>query len=416
MSLRFAGAFALSSAALALAAAYETPRTFRASDLLTPAQVKGPHHSVAPEVKTDGYLQVFEVTTDYGPVSAEGKTTLLTRLQEVSALAELDKVSKSAVFVQAAGTSVVNVGKGVAAAVSDPGATANGVGAGLKRFGTNLGRKAKRAGDQAVDSAKNEGGATPAEGSQKSTTDQAAGVANSALGVNGAARKWAQKVGADPYTTNPLLKKALVDIGKVDAAGGLAAKIAVPVPMVVSGTAAVGALVWAKDPEELLKINEKLLADAGTSAQTIKQLYLSKGFTLTLHTRLAAGLGAVKAPGCADYVSTAAEATTWREAAFFVESAEMLAAFHKTTPVTAVLTDSRAMVAKTKDGRAVALLPLDWLSWTAAYEQALTTVETRAKKELGATKLELRLTGKMSPTAKAETVKHGWTVVESVLF
>lgn len=39
---------ALASAALALAAAYEGPRNFSASELLKPAQVKGPHFSVAP--------------------------------------------------------------------------------------------------------------------------------------------------------------------------------------------------------------------------------------------------------------------------------------------------------------------------------------------------------------------------------
>src|SRR5689334_6411587 len=128
--------------AAVLAAAYESPRTFKASELLTPAQVKGPNHSVAPEVKLDGYLLIFQLTSDYGAVEAEGKSLLLTRLQEVGALAELDKVSKSQVFVQAAGASVVNVGKGVTAAVSDPAATAKGVGGGLKRMGTNLGRKA----------------------------------------------------------------------------------------------------------------------------------------------------------------------------------------------------------------------------------------------------------------------------------
>jgi hypothetical protein len=414
---RSAFAFTLMTATLAIGAAYESAQMFRASDLLTPAQVKGPHHAVAPEVKLDGYLHVFQVTSDYGPLEAEGKTTLLTRLQEVDALAQLDEVSKSKVFVQAAGTSVVNVGKGVAVAVSDPGATAKGIGGGVKRFGTNLGRKAKRAGDEAATAAKSDGNA--GEGADKSTTDQAAaaatGVANSALGVNGAARKWAQKVGVDPYTTNPVLKKALADIGKVDAAGGLAAKIAVPIPMVVTGTAKVGALVWAKDPEELLKINEQRLTETGATAATVKQLYVSKGFTLTLHTRLAASVREVNVPGCADYVATAAsESDTAREAAFFVESAELLAAFHKTSPVAAILTDSRAMVAKTKDGRAVALLPLDWLSWTAAFEQALTAVETRAKQELGASKLELRLTGKVSPVAKAELVKRGWTVVENV--
>jgi hypothetical protein len=414
---RLTVALTLAFAALAVGAAYEAPRTFQASELLTPAQVKGPHHQVAAAVPTEGYLHVFSIKTDYGPLEAEGKGMLLMRLQEVGALAELDEVSKSSVFVQAVGASVVNVGKGVAAAVTDPGATAKGIGKGLKRFGTNLGRKAKRAGDQAAESAKKDDD-KKAGASETSTTGEVAaagtGVAHSMLGVNAGARKWAQKVGADPYTTNPILKKALVDIGKVDAAGGLAAKIAVPVPMVVSGTAAVGSLVWSQDPEALLKLNEQKLKGLGVDGKTIKQLYLSKGFSLTLHTRLAAALGEVNVPGCADYVATAAEADTEREAVFFVESAEMLARFHKKTPVVAVLPDSRALVAKTKDGRAVALLPLDWISWTEAYEKALTQVESRANKELGATKLELRMTGTMSPTAKKEMAARAWTVVEKV--
>jgi len=390
-----------------LAAAYESPRAFKASELLTPAQIKGANHSVAPDVKLDGYLLIFQLTSDYGAVEAEGKSTLLTRIQEVGALAELDKVSKSQVFVQAAGASVVNVGKGVTAAVSDPGATAKGMGGGLKRMGTNLGRKAKRTGEQAVESTKG--------GGEGSSPDQAAaGVANSTLGINASARKWAQKVGVDPYTTNPLLKKALSDIGKVDAAGGMAAKIAVPVPMVVSATAKVGALVWSKDPEALLKLNEQAFTEMGVSAADMKALYTNKGFTLTTHTRLATALREVNVKGCGDYVSTAAEVTTPREALFFAESAEMLAAFHKASPVTAILTDSRAMVAKTKDGRAVALLPLDWLSWTAALEKALDSLETRAKQELGATKLEMRLTGKVSADAKAELTRRGWTVTEGV--
>jgi len=408
-------AFAFASATIAVAAAFEAPRSFKASELLTPAQIKGPHYSVAPTVKTEGYLHVFDLTTDYGPLEAEGKAMLLLRENEVGSLAQLDDVSKSAVFMKAAGTSVLNVGKGVASAVTDPGATVEGIGGGIKRFGTNLGRKAKRTGDQAVDSVGNDD--KKAEGSEKSTTDKAAaagtGVANSMLGVNAGARRWAQKVGADPYTTNPILKKALSDIGKIDAAGGIAAKVVVPIPMVVSGTATVGNLVWSKDPEELLKINEQKMKEMGVSGDTIKKLYLSKGFSLSLHTRLVANLGLVNVPGCADYVATATEADTEREAAFFVESAEMLMRFHKTTPVVAILGDSRAMVAKTKDGRAVVLLPVDWVRWTEPYEKAVAEVEARAKKELGATKLELQMTGTMSAVAKKEMAAHGFSVVEN---
>jgi len=406
---------ALASAALAVAAAYEGPRSFTASELLKPAQVKGPHFSVAPTVKTEGYLHVFDITTDWGPLEAEGKGMLLMRLHEVGALAELDEVSKSAVFVKAAGTSVLNVGKGVASVVQDPGATAKGMGEGVKRFGTNLGRKAKRTADKAVDSATSD---KPAEGEQKSTTDKAAetgvSVANSVLGVNGAARRWAQKVGVDPYTSNPILKKALVDLGRIDSAGGLAAKIVVPIPPIVSGTATAGKLVWAKDPEALLKENEQKLRDMGVGADVIKQLYLSRGFTLTLHTALAGSLREVNVPGVADYVATAAESGAEREGMFFAESAGMLARFHKSAPVAAILPDSRALVAKTKDGRAVVLLPVDWVRWTEAFDKALTEVEKRAKAELGATKLEMRMTGTMSAVAKKEMAARGWTVTENV--
>jgi len=404
------------AAALAVAAAYEVPRTFKAAELLAPAQMKGPHHTVGPAVKTEGYFHVFDLTTDYGPLQAEGRSMLATRLQEVDALAELDKVSKSEVFMKSAGTSVLNVGKGAASAVKDPGATAKGVGAGVKRFGTNLGRKAKRATDDAVDSVnKDDTGQKKDEGgAQASTAQKAGGVAQSALGVNASARKWAQKVGVDPYTTNPILKKALVDLGKIDAAGSLAAKVAVPIPKVVSGTATVGNLVWSQDPEALLKGNEQKLAELGATPQVVKKLYDSKGFSLSLHTRLATALRAVSVPGCADYVETAAEADTEREAVFFVESAEMLARFQKTDPVTAILTDSRAVVARTKDGRAVVLLPVDWVGWTQPYDKALGEVTQRAKAELKATGLELRTTATLSAVAKQETATRGWKVVDKV--
>jgi hypothetical protein len=405
---------------LAVAAAYEGPRTFKASEVLKPAQVKGPHYEVAPDVPTDGYLHVFQLKTDYGSLEAEGKNILLLREYETGALAQLDEVSKTGVFVKAAGDSLVKTGKGVAMAVSDPGATAKNMGSGLKRFGSNLGRSAKRTTDKAVDSVSGDD-KDKKEGEKKddkSTTDKAAeaseGIANSVFGVNGAARRWAQKVGVDPYTTNPVLRKSLIEFGRIDAAGGLAVKIAVPIPPIVGTTATVGNLVWGQDPQALMKRNEQLLKDGGATADGLKKLYLSKGFTLTLMTRLANALGAIKAKGGGDYVETAAEADTYREAAFFVHSAEMAAQVHQKTPVAAVLTDSRALVAKLANGRAVVVLPVDWIRWTEAFDKASAEVTSRAKAELGATTLELRTTAKLSAAAKAQLTGRGWTIVEGL--
>lgn len=237
-------------------------------------------------MRSSSLARRFDITTDYGPLQAEGRTMLATRLQEVG----------------------LNVGKGAASAVKDPGATAKGM------------------------------------------------------------------------------------------AGG------------VSSTATVGNLVWSQDPEALLKGNQQKLAELGVKPETIKKLYSSKGFSLSLHTRLAAALRAVNVPGCADYVETAADADTEREAVFFVESAEMLARFHEAESVTALLPDSRGAVAKTKDGRAVVLLPVDWVGWTQPYDKALGEVTQRSKSELKATALELRTSATLSAAAKQDTSARGWKV------
>jgi len=182
----------------------------------------------------------------------------------------------------------------------------------------------------------------------------------------------------------------------------------------VSVTAKAGNLVWGLDPEALLKQNEQQLRDLGVGDDVVKKLYLSKGFTLTLHTRLIQALSAVKVKGLADYVAAAAEADLEREAVFFAESAEMLQRLHAQAPVTAVLEDSLALLARAKDGRAVALLPLDWVRWSETTEKWATETGARARQELGATSLELHLTGRVSDLARKELAARGWKLVENV--
>jgi hypothetical protein len=317
----------------------------------------------------------------------------------------LQEVSKSKVFLEAAGQSLVKVGTGVVNVVAEPTETAKGVGSGVKRFGVNLGRRAKRTAESVTaDDPKPEDEAADKGG----TTDAAAGAAKSVLGVNAAMRRWAQKVGADPYTTNPVLRKALDGIAQVDVAGGLATKIVVPIPGVVSTTASVGGLVWGKDPEELRKINEARARELKAPEEGTKAFFRNKALTLTSQTRLIAALHAVRVPGCGDYVASAAEAQHEREALFFVESAEMLQKLHETKKVASVLTDSRTLVAKLASGEAVALLPVDWVRQTAAASAALREMGERAKAELGATSLRIALTGKLTERADREIKTLGW--------
>jgi len=383
----------------------EPPPSFTAAQLLSPAELRGPHHTVADAVRTEGYYHEFRITSGFGEFEAAGRTMLAVRLHEIQALAQLDEVSKTEVFLRSAGTSVVNVGRGVAAAVTSPVDTARGVGSGVKRLGVNLGRMTRRT----VDSATSE---DPAEESAQGG-NAAAGAAKGVLGVSRAARRWAQKVGVDPYSTNMVLRKALDDFGKVDAAGSIATKVILPIPGVVGMTATVSDLVWAKDPEELRKLNEERLRDLGVPGGTAQRLFRNSAMTLSYETRLIAALHALKLPGAADRVAAAAESRHEREALFHVESAELLQQRHAKTPFTGLLTESLATVAVTADRRAVVLLPIDWLRWTETAESTLRDIDARTRKELKATGLLIVLTGKASSLAAREIAARGWVLAGS---
>jgi hypothetical protein len=399
------------SAAVLLVAAsgFEPAPTFQASSILSPALVKGPHHTVHAEVAVDGFYQQFRIASDFGTVYAEGRTVLRTRLDEVDALARLSEVSKTEAFARAAGGAVLDVGRGVVSAVRDPVDTVKGIGGGLKRFGVNLGRQARRAADKVTKDDKKPEGAP--KDTREKALDAAGGAANSVFGINGAAREWAKKLGVDPYTTNPVLHDALVDIGRIDAAAGIVVKITVPIPVVVSTTATVGDLVWAADPEAVRKENEKRAGELGVAKDAASRYFLNGNYTLTSQTRLVAALHAVKAPGCAQYLEAASEAGDEREALFFVESAEMLAGLHEAEPVSAILEDSRAIVARTGT-RAVALLPFDLLHWNERLKTSAHDIGARARRELRATALAVRLSGKATPAARAGLATAGWTVTE----
>ena len=304
----------------------EPPPTVTASKVLTAAQLKGVHHQVVNAVPTPGFFHEFTITSEYGTFTAIGRRELDRVIREIAALHELSQVSKSDIFVEAAGQSLVNVGKGAANAVTKPVDTAKGIGGGLKRMGTNLGRRSKRAADEALDE--------DPELSEEEKAAQGSGTTNAAygvLGVNSAVRRWAAKVRVDPYTTNPTLKAALEGVAKVDAAGGLATKFVVPIPPLVGQAATVGNLVWTTDPESLRKMNEDRAKALGVTSAAAKAFFLNNRLTLTMQTRALAALSAVKPANAADYIATITSATSVREALFFVHSVEMLQELHAKT-------------------------------------------------------------------------------------
>lgn len=400
-----AAALLLATVAGAQAPLDEPPPTVSAAAALTAAQLKGPHHVVEDAVNTPGFFHEFTVTSPYGTFLAHGRLDLDRVVREINGLHELSQVSKSDIFIEAAGQSLINVGKGAANAVTKPVDTAKGIGGGLKRMGTNLGRRTKRAVDEATDED------PELSESERAARDSAgAGAAYGVLGVSSAMRKWAAKVQVDPYTTNLTLREALQGIAKVDAAGSLTTKFVVPLPPLVGPAASVGNLVWTMDPESLRKLNETRAKELGVSDAAAKAFFLNNRLTLTMQTRLIAALHAVKPANAADFVETVTTARSEQEALFFIRSAEMLDPLHRKARVTAILTDSRALVAVTSAREAVMLLPLDWIRETASTTAIVQELAARAKGELGATSLRIETGATLTPRATGALAKAGWTV------
>lgn len=399
-------ALALAAVAVARAgqAGDEPDPRLTAAELLPAIPHTGEGYAIAAEVRTPGHYHLVTITSDFGRFDAEGLSQVEVRLEEIAALQRLEALSRAGVFARAAGESLVKVGTGVVDAVTDPVATARGIGSGVKRLGVNLGRRTRRAVQRLTD---DEPGGKDGDGGSK-VGEAAAGAGKSLIGLNGARRRWARRVGADPYTTNPVLKDALERVAAVDVAGGIVTAIALPIPPLVGTTAKVGDLVWGTDPEELRKLNEARAREIGTSADAAAAFFRNRAFTLTLQTRMVAALHGVGVPGTGDYLASAADADDAREALFFVESAEMLLEAHEASPVTAVLTDSRALVARRASGEAVALLPLDWIRDAAASMAEFDELARRATRELGASSLQLQVSGTVTPRAAAALAAMGW--------
>jgi hypothetical protein len=96
---------ALRSALLVLAIAFASPvqagggfeqaPALRASELLPPELLKGPHHEVDEEVTTDGFLRTYTVHSKVGDFEARGEDGVRTRIRQIEALTRLAELARA---------------------------------------------------------------------------------------------------------------------------------------------------------------------------------------------------------------------------------------------------------------------------------------------------------------------------------
>jgi len=254
--------------------------------------------------------------------------------------------------------------------------------------------------------------ATEPTANSNSSSQGASGAAADLLGVNKAKRRIAKQVGADPYTTNPVLAKQLDDLARAATAGGVSLDVALAaatagVATAISATATVSNLVWDKSPEDIRTIHEQKLAAMGVGADVVRAFVTNRWFTPTLSVPFVERLAQMPAKGRVAVVALAGTVASEGEARFVLNAISMARQVGtERDPVVAVDLVGRIMVVRTRGGRIEVPAPVDYVVWT---EPVKAFAE---RKDLKGTKRNILATGLASARAREGLQATGWSVQE----
>ena len=80
-----------------IATASEAPSERKVADVLPPDFVTGSLHTVIDPVASDGYLDSYQIESQFGSAVVIGRAQLRAHIIEIAALDELDQISKTKV-------------------------------------------------------------------------------------------------------------------------------------------------------------------------------------------------------------------------------------------------------------------------------------------------------------------------------
>lgn len=361
------------SGGAASADVFEQPRELRASDVLIDALGSGEHHRVDEAVRSDGYLNYYVLRSDYGDWEVTGTALLAKRVREVEALATLESVSKTEVFIKAAADAGVGQLKTVRQFATKPVATVKGIPSGIGNMFKRYSRQATDAVDVAREYVSGDDESEVSAENDENDNNQVVELTEGYFGVSSAERAWAQELGTDPYTSNEVLRAAIKQVAWADRLGRFGMKFA-PIPA-IPGADVIGEVnnvVWSEDPYALEDLNRARLAETGASEELIDAYLASPHYTPTQLTFLTAALAEMEGvDGREGILRQALVADTEAEVGFFVKSTTMLAWYHlNQRPLREVRTEFAIPRGIARDGTVTLLMAADYVFWTETVAEA----------------------------------------------
>src|SRR5215813_10721657 len=159
--------------------------------------VAGSNYTVAPIVRSDGVMRIFDVDTPYGKFAFDGVEFTKLRLHELDAVAAIEKMSQTDAFGQAFGRAALGPIKFSSDLITKPADTVerslSGIGNMFDRIGAGL----------------------------SNTRADRDNLVESLLGVSDTQRELAVSLDVDPYTDFPPLAQRLKEMANIMAGGSL---------------------------------------------------------------------------------------------------------------------------------------------------------------------------------------------------
>ncbi len=419
------------SAQLVADSGYEEQTVLQSTDLVKEVALTGDLYRIDPQVQADGFLLKFTIRSDFGTFYPESPELLKMTLVEIAAIDQLEKISKSEIFVEGLSETATELGKEIVTVVTEPVETVKGIGSGIGRFFQRTYRTTKtgmqRIGDKLFEEEESSAqpsssakipGAVSEEKKDKEGNVVTAGLSmagNTAiniLGYDDHRRHLAKQLQVDPYTTNKVLADKLDGVAWAAFAGGLgvrAVKMALPATMVISATTTLSGWVWDMPPGDLKVYNEDRLLAMGVDQEQIDLFLRNRWYTRTLQGRLVRGLdriiGAENRPDVLDFALTVQSET---QARFIVETVELLALHHEQIAPLSKLEVHTTVIGYYEEGAMVVPAPLDYVLWTKRLDTFTSRDEFKNKNRL------IYLRGELSAMAKKKLAKKGWRVKGNV--
>ena len=390
----------IAEAALAAQPTYEPLPVFSASKILPPELLAGPNHRVQERVTSDGIVNIYRIDSRFGSFTAVSTAMLRVRIQEINALAVMERLKGTKEFgdaVKEAATDTMVAAKNmVFQPVKTLGEAATGVGLLFRRAGDSLfGAKRSDAEDSRF---------------------------KNLIGFSNYKREYAYELGVDVYSRNEVLQDRLNDIAWTGFAGGLtvsAAMAAVPggagIAMTAIGTTRLTTAIFkTTPPQDLRRMNTEKLRAMGIDPHTVDMFISDSVFTPREQTLLVSALDEMKGVADRERFVQMAALTHNPDVAFFRQrQAEMYAGYHRgINPIAKFIGVGPVPGAQSTNGALVFNIPVDYVAWTQEIARVVTTADGLANQLPGIREKQLWVTGMLSPRARAEMRRLNWQVYE----